>query len=238
MDVLEELAAATEELMSDVTGLTDEDVVRRSLLPGWTRGHVVTHLARNAEGGTRLLTWARTGVASYEYESVAARAEAIEQGATRPAAELVEDLAAAVAAFDTTARAMPPAAWQNPVTWTTGQQTPAAAVVESRLSEVLIHHVDLDLGYGPGSWPETFVRARLDRLVRSLNARDLAPQPLRLQAHDSGRTYLLGRPRATDRTVAGHEAALLAWLLGRSDGADLVDDGDGPLPAVPSSYLT
>ena len=41
---------------------------------------MLTHLARNADGGTRLLEWARTGVPSYEYESVAARAAAIEQG--------------------------------------------------------------------------------------------------------------------------------------------------------------
>ena len=42
------------------------------------------------EGGTRLLEWARTGVLSYEYESAAARAAAIEQGAEyRPATALV-----------------------------------------------------------------------------------------------------------------------------------------------------
>src|SRR5215472_7044541 len=76
-----ELGTATDSLIESIGGLTDADARGPSLLPGWTRGHVLTHLARNADGGTRLLGWARTGIPSYEYESVAARAEAIEAGA-------------------------------------------------------------------------------------------------------------------------------------------------------------
>jgi maleylpyruvate isomerase len=79
-ELLTELDAATGALVDGIGGLTDGDARGPSLLPGWTRGHVLTHLARNAEGGTRLLGWARTGAASYEYESVAARADAIEEG--------------------------------------------------------------------------------------------------------------------------------------------------------------
>ena len=48
---------------------------------------------------------------------------------------------------------LPPDAWQNLVIWTTGQQTPAEMVARSRLAEVLLHHVDLGIGFGPGSWP-------------------------------------------------------------------------------------
>ena len=40
-----------------------------SLLPGWSRGHVLTHLARNADGAVNLLTWARTGVETPQYVS-------------------------------------------------------------------------------------------------------------------------------------------------------------------------
>jgi maleylpyruvate isomerase len=83
------------------------------LLPGRTRGHLLTHVARNAEGGTRLLGWARTGVPSYEYRSVAARAAAIEEGAGRPAAELAEDVRVTAAAFAEAAAAVPPGAWDG-----------------------------------------------------------------------------------------------------------------------------
>jgi maleylpyruvate isomerase len=70
-----------------------------SLLPGWTRGHVLTHLARNADGGSRLLTWARTGTPSAEYPSLEARATQIEAGAGRSAAELVADARASAEGF-------------------------------------------------------------------------------------------------------------------------------------------
>ena len=111
---------------------------------------MLTHLARNAEGGVRLLGWARTGVPSYEYPSVAARAAAIEEGANRPAAVLVDDVRVTAAAFAAAAAAMRPPDWQHQVTWTIGGQSPAEHVAGSRLAEVLIHHVDLALGYGPG----------------------------------------------------------------------------------------
>ena len=72
-DALAYLEAATGDLVTGIGGLSDGDVRRPSLLPGWSRAHVLTHLARNAEGGVRLLGWARTGVPSYEYESLDAR---------------------------------------------------------------------------------------------------------------------------------------------------------------------
>ena len=83
-DVLEGLTKATARLIGDVGRLADADVREPSLLPGWTRGHVLTHLARNAQGGARLLGWAWTGIPSYEYPSVAARAAAIERGRGGP----------------------------------------------------------------------------------------------------------------------------------------------------------
>jgi uncharacterized protein (TIGR03083 family) len=173
-EVLGSLADATAGLITDAGGITDADARGPSLLPGWSRGHVLTHLARNAEGGARLLGWARTGVPSYEYPSVAARAAAIEQGAGRPAAELVADVRATAGALAAAAAAMPPGAWQNPVTWTTGQQSPAEMIARSRLAEVLIHHVDLGIGYGPGGQART-AAARPEHLPHLTIASPPAP---------------------------------------------------------------
>ena len=78
-DLLADLKSATRRLLDGMGRLSDAAARQPSLLPGWSRGHVLTHLARNAEGSTRLLTWARTGVPSYEYESAAARAAEIEE---------------------------------------------------------------------------------------------------------------------------------------------------------------
>jgi maleylpyruvate isomerase len=235
-DALRNLADATADLITNISKLTDDEARQASLLPGWTRGHVLTHLARNAEGGTRLLGWARTGVPSYEYLSVAARAAAIEEGASRPAAVLIADVDATAAALAGAAAAMRPGDWQHLVTWTIGGQSPAEHVVHSRLGEVLIHHVDLDLGYGPGAWPAAFVREMLPRIVRSLSERALASLSVQLNGTDTGRSFQIGGHDVEQ--INGTEAELTAWLLGRSDGTDLHRDKPGPLPPVPSIYYT
>jgi maleylpyruvate isomerase len=236
-DVLDQLAEATAGLTTGISVLTDAEARESSLLPNWTRGHVLTHLARNAEGGTRLLNWALTGVPSYEYPSVEDRAAAIEAGAGRPAAVLIADVRATAGALADAAAKLPPEAWPHLVTWTTGEQTPADMVARSRLAEVLIHHVDLDLGFGPASWPAPFVNDMLTITASALVNRSPAPLSVRLDASDTGRSFQIGSA-ADAIQIRGTEAGLLAWLVGRSGGADLSSDHPGPLPPVPSIYRT
>jgi maleylpyruvate isomerase len=231
---LRDLAEATAVLLAAVDKLSDADARAPSLLPGWTRGHVLSHLARNAEGSTRLLCWARTGRPSYEYQSLAARAADIEEGASRPAAVLAQDVRLTAAGLAAEAALLPPEAWQHTVRWTAGQQTPAAMVPPSRLAEVLIHHVDLDVGYRPEDWPAGFVAESLARVTGTLNRRDPARPPVRLLATGTGWSATIGDGAAG--TVSGPDAALLAWLLGRSGGAGLGLDPEGPLPEVPAIY--
>jgi maleylpyruvate isomerase len=57
--------------------LTDEEFGGPSLLPGWTRAHVLAHLAGNADAQVNFLTWARTGVETPPYASDEARDQEI-----------------------------------------------------------------------------------------------------------------------------------------------------------------
>src|SRR5215469_10907773 len=98
---------ATGRLLQTTARLSDAQARAPSLLPGWSRGHVLTHVARNADGLGNLLTWARTGVKTPQYPSLAAREAEIEAGADRPVDELTEDLAASAAVFSERARALP-----------------------------------------------------------------------------------------------------------------------------------
>lgn len=250
---LERLTAATDELLDEISGLGAADVRGPSLLPGWTRAHVLSHLARNADA--RLLGWARTGVPSYEYESLTMRAADIDAGAAQSAEVLISDVRATAAAFASAAAAVPAAHWQHLVTFTTGHEVPAGIIASSRLQEVLIHHVDLALGYGPGSWPGWFTAESAAIVTESLTRRGLAPLAARLHATDTGHDYRLEAETDEAETVSGTEADLLAWLLGRSDGARLVRESPGPgaaaggtdpagqarprgpLPPVPSVYM-
>ena len=70
-DVLRHLAVAEQVLIDDLLA-TDFDPSRPSLLPGWTIGHVVTHLARNADPVTGMLRAAADGMVGAQWGGVAA----------------------------------------------------------------------------------------------------------------------------------------------------------------------
>src|SRR6266704_2810422 len=95
----QEIDTATEGLLATVRRLSDDDMRQPSLLPGWTRGHVLTHVARTGDAMCNLLTWARTGVETPAYRCQEARGADIEAGAMRSTAELLDDVAATAAAF-------------------------------------------------------------------------------------------------------------------------------------------
>jgi maleylpyruvate isomerase len=89
---LDRLAAAADRVLVTATALSDAQAREPSLLPGWSRGHVLTHIARNADGLRNLLIWARTGAETPMYASAESRSADIEAGAGRPAAELAADV--------------------------------------------------------------------------------------------------------------------------------------------------
>ena len=141
--------AATQRLLQTAAGITDEQAREASLLPGWSRGHVLTHLARNADSLRNLLIWARTGVMTPQYPSLTAREEEIASGADRPAAQLRADLEQSAAEFAAEIETVPESHWSAEVAGMSGPGHPAWYTLWRRLSEVEIHHVDLDAGYGP-----------------------------------------------------------------------------------------
>ena len=74
-------AALDDHLDRDV-GEPGADPALPSLLPEWTRGHVLTHIARNADSFVRVLEAARRGEVVTQYEGgVAGRNADIEAGA-------------------------------------------------------------------------------------------------------------------------------------------------------------
>jgi maleylpyruvate isomerase len=159
---------ATERLLEGVARLDDAAVRQPSPLPGWTRGHVITHLARGGEALRNLLTWARTGEETPAYASQEARDQAIEEGAGRPAAELLADVSQSATAFRDAANMMPEAAWAVVVRALNIPDFPVEQVLVRRLNEVVLHHTDLDIGYGPADWPAAFANMDLPEPMRSL----------------------------------------------------------------------
>jgi maleylpyruvate isomerase len=226
-----EVDRATDRLLNTVSALAGDDAALPSLLPGWTRGHVITHVARNADALVNLLTWARTGTALPAYPSTAARDADIEAGADRPLDELLADLRASAGRFAEAVAVMPAQAWSATVQLRSGAEVPAATLPWQRLREVEVHHVDLAAAYRPEDWPAAFTQRLLVEAAASLGRRAETPAMV-LHATDLGREVKLGDP-AGRLTVTGPAYALAAWLTGRRDGARLAVSPDQPLPDIP-----
>jgi len=221
--LLTDVDRATEELLRTAEGLDPAAISAPSLLPGWTIGHVLTHVARNADAQTNLFTWARTGVETPMYPSPEARVAGIEAGAARPLREQIADIRASHERFADAGAAMPAEAWTFRLP-ATGQL--AAAVPWARLREVEVHHVDLGRRYTPTDWPEGFALRLLREIVNGAGP-DAPPMLLR----PYGVEHPLRIGDATEAPVVGGPTrSLAAWLAGRADGADLTVSPDGELP--------
>jgi maleylpyruvate isomerase len=189
LEAIDGSRSAHARLVTAIGSLTDEQARSASLLPSWTVGHVLTHLARNADSHTRMLRAALAGEVVTQYErGNEQRSDDIAAGAARPAAELIDDVTTSATTLEAAWAQMTPQAWAGHGVNADGEIWPCVAMPFHRWREVELHHVDLGLGYRPTDWPEAYAGREL--------AISLAVLPERVDP--SGRRDLL------------------AWLVGRS----------------------
>jgi maleylpyruvate isomerase len=158
---------ATQRLLGRARVIAEPDLRAPSLLPGWTRAHVLAHVARSADAMRNLLVGIRSGQARPAYASQEARDAGIEHCARLKPQELVADLAGSAMAFRTIMRQMPDEAWEVEVRVLDSAPFPAADLPIRRLVEVELHHCDLGTGYGPADWPAAFAAMELAEPMRS-----------------------------------------------------------------------
>lgn len=226
------VAQATEDLLAAVGGLDAAALAEPSRLPGWTRGHVLAHIARNADALVNLLTWARTGQEVAMYPPDGARERDIEEGSGRPLAEQLADIRASAERFAQAAAAVPPTAWASQVAGRTGRVFAAAEIPWRRLIELRLHHVDLGIGLDCTGLPADFAARELAWLVDGLTGHE-GIAAVRLHDTASGEKWTIGAADEPELTVSGTTGALLAWVSGRGSGADLAVSPERPLPALP-----
>jgi len=196
---VEGCAAAHQRLLADLEGRDDEWCRADSALPGWTRGHVLTHLARNAESFIRLLEFASRGEVAEQYPGgKSARDAAIEEGASRTAHEIVDDLRKMIYGLEGAWNSTTAEAWQGVGILSSGARISVREVVFRRWREVEVHHADLLASVSFADWSSDYVRLDLDQQAMQWRARKpmgltvLPEQALRLAPHDR-LAWLLGR---------------------------------------------
>jgi maleylpyruvate isomerase len=197
--------------------MTDGDCREPSLLPGWSRGHVLAHWARNADGQSRMLLAAMRGEVAAQYPGGdAQRDDGIEAGAAQPARLILEDARAAIGRVEDVWRRMPSEAWSRPTAARVGQR-PAWMAVWARWRETEIHHVDLDAGYTHDQWPAEFVDLLLPRALPTLAARLADEITVQVQTTDRYPAVTGTATRIADDLVIvrGPASDVLCWLLGR-----------------------
>ncbi len=231
--MIERVEAAADRLIESASGLSDEQMREPSLLPDWTKGHVLTHIARNGDGFRNLFIWAQTGVETPMYPSAEARKADIEAGSSRSGDEIQADVSVSAKSLIDKARELPAEAWLTEVRSIRGPAEPAWSMLGRRLFEVEVHHADLGTGYRPANWPDWFVSDELYRVCGRLAANPETPAAV-LSDAGSGRQYFLRTEGESDLAITGPGYALLAWLIGRESDGELSVDPDGPLPEIPS----
>lgn len=229
--LIADVAGETDKLGRSIQRLGDSQAQRHgSRLPGWSRAHVLVHLARNADGLRNLLLSARTATPLRVYASPQTRLADIDAGVSRPAEVIAADAVESSNRFLVEARAMPPRGWDEKVLYSFGQPDPPALaarrVLEMRLQEVCLHHVDLDVGY---EFDEIPSRLLIELLQRLLTHRQRQGVRLAIRVSGSDHPSIVGDPAGS--VVGGDAAALVAWLAGRSHHGV---QSDGPLPELPS----
>jgi maleylpyruvate isomerase len=212
-----------------MTRLGDDAFRAPSLLPNWSRAHVLTHLARNADAMINLLMWARTGIVTPAYASAEARNEAIEKGAVRPPPEIRDDVLAASDRLAQVVRELPEAAWAALVTNVQGRVMRASAIPWTRAKEMWIHSVDLDAGASFADMPAPMMDALLTDAAEAMGRKPECPV---LHLVDGDHRWEVGESGETV-VVTGPAPELAAWLLGRSKGKLLRADGTRKLPVLP-----
>ncbi len=197
-----------------------------SLLPGWTRAHVVTHVARNADALRNLVDWATTGKPSPMYQSPEQREADIDSGAVRSSEALREDAVRSSEQWASAAELLTPGLWDTLVSRTLESEPfRVRAVPLLRRIEVEVHHADLGAGYTAAGWPEDFTDMLIGRVQD-----DRADGPsMVLSSTDSPGLWKFGRGQGPE--ITGTKAGLAWWLIGRGDGSGLVSSA-GVLPEL------
>lgn len=214
--------------------LRDVDFDAPSLLPGWSRRHIVAHVGYNARANARLVEWAATGIETPMYDSPSQRQDEIEFGATLPVEALRNLSAHAAVHLNVEWRDLPEARWAFPIVTAQGRTAPVRETVWMRTREVWLHAVDLDNGGSVSDFPVELVDRLLEDLIAVWRRKRAATKAPNVILEPTDRDVVLAvddDPAAESIVARGTAVDLVAWGTGRSRRGVTTPDGRSAPPA-------
>ena len=215
--------------------LSDADLDGDSLLPGWTRRHVVAHIGYNARAIARLIEWAGSGVETPMYESTEARNDEIAHGVTLIPLELRDLYNLSATHLNEAWSELPDMSWSHQVKTAQGRTIPASETVWMRTREIWVHGVDLNNGGSFDDIPVDVLERILGDITSAWKARG-DDKGLRLEV-SGAQVSSCGDLDANDadatdaEVVSGSLAGVTAWACGR--GSDGVTSSKQDNPVAP-----
>ena len=211
-ELADRLGAAADALAEKAAKLSDDDVRAATGLPGWTRGHVLAHLANVSDAVARQVEYAVRGESIEFYDGgMGGRTQAIEMAAGRSAAEHRDKLDAALSRVLSALGGLAPDQWKLRINYRDGTVYDGALAL---WRELVIHLADLDVGRGPETWSKEFCLYLIEFLT----------------ARVPGNTRLVLLPLALPPITVGHGentisvqgmlTDIAAWLAGRTPTLD------------------
>jgi maleylpyruvate isomerase len=217
LEALSTVRLGTSYFRRALSQLSDDDFDCPSLLPGWSRRHLVAHVGYNARAVARLVTWAATGVETPMYSSPQARQEEIELGATQRPDALRSLCEHAAIDLDVRWRDLPDERWSENVVTAQGRTVPVSETLWMRTREVWLHAVDLGVGERIAEIPETVLERLLGDIVGMWEKRGELDGLELCATRRDGSVAAVGAEGDVRVHASGSLPTLVAWASGRND---------------------
>jgi maleylpyruvate isomerase len=216
-DLLAAIDDHTARLVADAGGV--DDLAGPSLCEGWSRDHVLNHIARNAEALSRLVGAAVDGTGETMYASPEQRDLDIDDGVGRPPEVVVTEVEETAKPLRAGLARLTPDHRDIVLERTPGGPTFKGGMLTfMRLREVVYHHVDLDLGFGfedlDGDLQVLFIENELKR------QQGVPAAPSFTIRSDEGDVWTIG---TGDADIVGSRGGILRWLA-RQDPSGVRSD--------------
>lgn len=181
-----------------VDGLGEAELLDSTSLPGWTRRHLVAHVAANADALGNLVHWAETGIETPMYRSKDERAAGIERGVGLSTSTLRSWLTSSAQALDEAMTRLTGEQWERTVLTAQGRTVPATEIPWMRAREVCVHVVDLKVGVTFADLPVGF-NAALCEDIRIKRGMTELPAAVLDAPHEQVTAWLAGRKHSIEQ---------------------------------------